>query len=305
MQRLLHYLVCYDLVAAFEEMFSRFNRRSLFTLRNAAVTVLLLHMFVLSGGRVKSRPLAAENALVSQHSHNASWNQYRIGDGIARYPGAPGCEECPHSIVCQYTKETVAKNDIPALVRVLDRGNWCRPPCKTKNLALLHLRLGDGLCAIHDEPCRGNRTDWPDCWNNDEDCWYDPGAATKQYAFSKDWYLSVMEELNLQHELQGIVIVSDKLHWTRTDDPRGGNFEVDDAYLNNVAAFFRTRFSHVELRSPGLPDDDFAFLCMAETFVSGGGGFSKLIAEVVKLRGGRVINPQSFNHQVSITRDQL
>ena len=225
-------------------------------------------------------------------SNNMSWNAYRIGDGLARYPGAPGCDEFPQSLVCLYLQETRDKNDVTALMRVLDLGHWCRHPCITANLAFVHLRLGDGLCAQYDEPCRGNRTDEPDCWNRERDCWYDPGAETKRYAFSKVWYLTVLEELSLLKDLEGITIVSDKYHWTRTKDPRDGNFSVDDTYLNNVVKFFGARFSNVKLHPQGTPDEDFALLCKSEVFVSGGGGFSSLISEVVRRRGGRVIKPR-------------
>jgi hypothetical protein len=46
----------------------------------------------------------------------------------------------------------------------------------------------------------------------------------------------------------------------------------------------------VEVRGMSLPDDDFAHMCNAKTFVQTGGGFSSLIAEVVKKRGNLVIS---------------
>lgn len=46
----------------------------------------------------------------------------------------------------------------------------------------------------------------------------------------------------------------------------------------------------MEVRAESLPDDDFAYMCNAKTFVQAGGGFSSLIAEVVKKRGNLVIS---------------
>ena len=86
--------------------------------------------------------------------------------------------------------------------------------------------------------------------------------------------------------------MNNKLHWTRTKDPRKGNISVDDSYVESLAGFLRTKFQHVIISEPQLPDEDFAMLCAAEVFVQGGGGFSSLVGEVVKRRGGTVIKPR-------------
>ena len=130
-----------------------------------------------------------------------SWNEYRIGDGVALYPGAPACAEFPGSIVCAYHLETNQPNNISALVKVLDQR------AKTRiddDIAVVHVRLGDGLCAKVDEPCRGTKTGDPDCWNHDEDCWYD-NTISRQYTYSKYWYESVISQLQ-KLEVKKIII---------------------------------------------------------------------------------------------------
>jgi hypothetical protein len=215
------------------------------------------------------------------------WNDYRIGDGISLRHDAPGCEMYPDSVVCAYSKETTKPNDKAALVKVLSR--YSTRQNNSSTLAFLHVRLGDGLCAQVDPLCRVSETK-PDCWNNDADCWFDDNSATKQYAYSRRWYYNVVSALKLT-QVSKIVVTGDKFHWTRTPDPRHNDFSVDDAYLANVAQYFRSQGFSVCVKDQELPDIDFVILCSARVFVQGGGGYSALIAEVVQHRGGLVIRP--------------
>jgi len=213
------------------------------------------------------------------------WNVYRIGDGVAIYPGAPTCDTFPGSIVCAYQEETQEPNNISALVKVLDKRSKTRAG---EGVAFVHVRLGDGLCAKNDDPCRGTESADPDCWNNDQDCWND-GI---QYAYSKYWYDSTISLMKTLH-IKRIVVVGDKFHWTRTPDPRLGDFSVDEAYLDHITHFFLDHGFGVAILAPDLPDSDFTYLCSARVFVRGGGGYSTLVANVVKTRGGVVIEPST------------
>ena len=215
---------------------------------------------------------------------NEYWNEYRIRDGVKFYPGAPSCEAFPDSIVCAYQQETHQSNNISALVKVLEHRSEIR---MDTDVAFVHVRLGDGLCAKVDKPCRGARSGDPDCWNDDEDCWFDVNIS-RQYAYSKHWYKAIILQLQ-KLQIKIMVIVGDKFHWTRTPDPRRGNFRVDEKYLDSMAHFFRERGFEVILHEPNLPDSDFMYLCSAHVFVRGGGGYRALVARVVENRGGIVI----------------
>ena len=222
------------------------------------------------------------------------WNEYRIGDIVALRSDAPGCELYPKSIGCEYTRETEEPNDIAALKRVLDNHSQQLG----YNLAALHVRIGDGLCAQIDDSCRGMTRTKPDCWNDDRDCFTNIHSNTKQYAYSRRWYETVVSELKTTR-VSRIVIVGDKYHWTRTPDPRNGNYRVDEEYLGNVAHFFRTRGFEVCVKDTEVPDVDFALLCSARVFIQGGGGYSALVAEIVKQRGGLVIRPTNSSEKFS------
>ena len=225
---------------------------------------------------------------------SGKWNDYRIGDGVALRPDAPGCDQYPDSIVCAYQKYSSEPNNITALLRVLDAYRT-QQSTMSANAIVVHVRLGDGLCAQFDQLCRGDKTHTPNCWEDDSDCWFDPQSSTKQYAFSERWYENVMLDLSTYRGQRAVFILGDKHHWTRTPDPRK-DYSVDDAYLENVKIFFRSLFQCVHILEAGDPDEDFALMCSARTFVQGGGGYSALIAQVIEARGGTVFKPNQGTH---------
>ena len=57
-------------------------------------------------------------------------------------------------------------------------------------------------------------------------------------------------------------------------------------YVQAVAAVFRDAGFETRLRLGQHPDEDFAYMAQARCFVSGGGGFSQTIAELVRRNGG-------------------
>ena len=40
------------------------------------------------------------------------------------------------------------------------------------------------------------------------------------------------------------------------------------------------------------PDDDFLFMCNSKTFIKSGGGFSRIISQIVKSNGGKIYDPK-------------
>jgi hypothetical protein len=231
-----------------------------------------------------------------KNASHARRNDYRISDGLLRQYDAPGCETYPTSLVCKYHVEAAGSKtlDLEALIRVLEQIERQEPVWRyhSKNTALVHLRLGDGLCAQYDPRCRGPRTDIPNCWETDEDCFVNPDSVTKQYAFSSRWYRDIFMHLESLH-VRHVIIIGDKYHWTRTPDPRKGKYSIDDTYVAHVADAFRNRDFSVTVREPTSPDEDFVRMCSARTFVQGGGGYSALIAYVVNSRGGIVLRPST------------
>ena len=59
---------------------------------------------------------------------------------------------------------------------------------------------------------------------------------------------------------------------------------------NEVVKYVELQSYSVSLRWNQSPDIDFVIMCNARYFVQGSGGFSSVIADTVRLRGGKVFN---------------
>ena len=66
-------------------------------------------------------------------------------------------------------------------------------------------------------------------------------------------------------------------------------------YLSIIETFFKENgFRVIRRVNCGLPDEDFIFMSNADIFVQGGGGYSELIAKMVKMNGGTVLYNRTF-----------
>lgn len=219
----------------------------------------------------------------------SAWDGYRISDGIMLHSELDWCDEHPDSIVCKYRLKTNTASNFSVLLSVMDSFDVLDAP-EEWNTAVMHVRIGDGLCQRIDPLCRGHRTDTPDCWHRETDCWFDKNIP-RRYAFPKKCYVSIFESLR-KHGIKKVIVVGDPRHWTRTTDMRNGNYNVDETYVGNLASSLQEYGIHATIRQPGTPDEDFLFMCAARVFVQSGGGFSTLIGTIVQIhRGGTTFRP--------------
>jgi len=221
------------------------------------------------------------------------WNDYRLSDSIGKYPDAPGCDRYPESLACAYSKQTSSAYNVAILLQILQEWKESGKLLPTSELPqadeiVVHLRLGDALCAKHDF-CGSAQ---PDCFQNSSDCFTNDGH---RYAYSKPDYEAVLELI--KEKVGGsldnwkVVIVGNPYHWTRTTDPRQGDFSVDRKYVSDVKELF-IKSGFPEVRVHGLdgftPDEDFMYMTSARMLVLGGGGYSELCARVVSHAGGSI-----------------
>lgn len=219
---------------------------------------------------------------------------YRLADSLKLYPGSPGCQLYPNSIVCEYQKLTKKKESIPDLIRVLEaRKNGSEVP--DPHVAVIHTRLGDGLCVEKDKRCHRKSQGPSDCWNDILDCAATFEKPYYRYAYPKEYYIKVVQELK---HVNKVVVMGNMNHFqiraSRNDT------SVDERYLSHMTAFFESQGFEVQLRLNGDPDKDFAFACAARTFVKCGGGFSSLMAGVVKAKNNTVL-PTNMDHDILYT----
>lgn len=263
--------------------------------------------------------LCVDEVMVAAEVAAENWNDYEIGDGIKRlwkYKGSRRyevCERWPDSLLCEYFTRTDQANDISVLADIVDQwnntdashGSSANKNKPSRNITVLHLRLGDGLCGKYDlgsqwdaTRCKGAKVGVdtariPNCWENDTDCYV--GREGVFYAYPKHHYVQVAADLleSLGNSTR-IVVVGDPSHWTRNEDMRNGDYSVDFAYRDSVVSFFRSKGFEVQTRcSSGRPDDDFVYMSSAKNFIQGGGGYSKLVSDVVTANGGQVFIPRT------------
>jgi hypothetical protein len=133
----------------------------------------------------------------------------------------------------------------------------------------------------------------PSCWEKDTDCFVN---SNRDFcAYPKNYYEPVATDLlELVGNVTRIVVLADPSHWTRNKDMRNRDFSIDYAYKDNVISFFRSKgFHNIKVRKESArPDEDFVFMSLAQNFVQGGGGYSKLISSVVSANGGTVFKPR-------------
>ena len=263
--------------------------------------------------------LCVDEVMVAAEVAAENWNDYEIGDGVKRiwkYKGSRRyevCERWPDSLLCKYYTRTEKANDISVLADVVDQwnntgashGNSVYKNTPSRNITVLHLRLGDSLCGKYDlgsqwdgTRCKGAKVGVdnariPDCWENETDCYV--GSEGFLYAYPKHYYVQVVADLleSVRNSTR-IVVVGDPSHWTRNKDMRNGDYSVDFAYRDSVISFFRSKGFEVQNHcSSGRPDDDFVYMGSAKNFIQGGGGYSKLVSNVVVANGGQVFIPRT------------
>ena len=66
-------------------------------------------------------------------------------------------------------------------------------------------------------------------------------------------------------------------------------FPRSSAYIRGVRDFFVEKGFTVDLRLGRQPDDDVVYMSRAKHFIQGGGGFSIVIAGIVRELGGQVL----------------
>lgn len=211
------------------------------------------------------------------------WNNYRLGDKVL-YDKSPGCEVYPGTIICEYEKRTHEKHDIKTLAAIV-KEHSATTALPSPNQVVLHVRLGDGLMGDH-------------CWENHEDC-RPRHADPPFYCFPKSYYENILGEIPPNSE---IVVLGSPRHLRKTEGDeqaqsrvQDGNFTRDETYVDQLVQFFEEGGRSVTRRESSMnPDHDFVFMCYAKTLIEGGGGYSRLAAEVVESLGGKVILKQKL-----------
>jgi hypothetical protein len=200
---------------------------------------------------------------------------YRLGDMIllsksnkwSRYNTSSGFDyhlrHYPNSIATEYMLKTNQPNDYNTLIKIIQTRKITNI---YNNYLIIHLRLGD---VIKDSPFSI----------------YELLYSNKTNHFSKyikqmSYYQNISNLAN-KYNIKKIVIVTG----FHTKGPYTKSYE----YINKVKSFFEKNGFQVSIRIDNNPDDDFLLMCNAKYFTPSGGGFSRVIKNIVQRRGGIII----------------
>ena len=205
------------------------------------------------------------------------WKNYRLGD-IVKYYTNEKYEKYPYeyinsiknkypnSIGDKYLKN-IQKKNIKVLNKVLnDIKNKNKP---NKNDIVVHLRLGDSLLDF-----KNNKFTYLKKRN-------------EEYAITLENFEKTMKKLDNNKK----IILVYGIHNSKGIKKKN----LSRIYLQKIRKILKKYNFYFSERKDYNPDDDFYFMSNSKIFVKSGGGYSKMISELVKLKGNLVIDSNLDN----------
>lgn len=140
---------------------------------------------------------------------------------------------------------------------------------KEREKTTLHLRIGDVLVGYDEKKNYFKKLE----------------SLPYKYFYQIDEYQEIIQILK-KKKIKKIYLFygNHKKHWNK----------ANDIYIKKIKEKFKENNIELETDNLGNPDDDFIKMSNSEIFIQSGGGFSKIIASLVKLRGGMVLDPKKL-----------
>jgi hypothetical protein len=198
------------------------------------------------------------------------WENYRLGD-IYKYYTDLKHEKVKYgyinsipskyhgSIGAEYVLKNESKNiNFNLLLKIVNERTKKMTYSPNSNELILHLRIGDAIQGYN------SKTDKFDYLSN---------YATKLETLTKN--------INIFKNKRVIIFYGN--HVSRAKK------KYSELYLTHLRQLFKNNNIKFEETSNGDPDEDFLIMCNAKTFIKSGGGYSNLIAQVVRHKKNKVI----------------
>lgn len=206
-------------------------------------------------------PESANTDNIAKQLFNDKWNKYRLGDLFFIRPIFKSMtndnldyheHQFPESIASEYIKQNkpYKHENMDLLLKIIS--------LKNKNFhvpeLVLHIRIGDVICAE---------------------------GSTRSTCYSRigdtEWWDKLITYIK-NNNIKKVNIVSGS---------HKNECLIDSArYLENRRQFLNKNGINVEYTLGQSPDDDLIFASKAKHFISTGGGYGKLIGNVVEKNGG-------------------
>lgn len=206
------------------------------------------------------------------------WKNYRLGDILKgyciknkEYKYINGIKKnLPNSIGSKYLNKTSDRKDKKLDLQILneilnDIKNKKKP---NKNDIVVHLRLGDVLLD----------------YKNDKFVYFK--YKTKEYAIILENFEKTMKKIDNKKK----IILVYGIHNSNGEKKK----ILSEIYLKKIRKILKKYNFKFSERVNYNPDDDFYFMSQSNTFIKSGGGYSKIISQIVKLNGGVVIEPNDI-----------
>ena len=228
------------------------------------ILILLLLIISLFNDSVSSDWLekeSQESRDIEKLLFNDSFNEFRLGDVFYFWPDSKNLNyhttSFPGSIADSYIKESTKQEDYTTIIRIVNEKS--KDNIITPEL-VIHIRIGDIMCDI--------------LWRYGRECYTGYGNT--------EWWNNVIDIIKKEN-IKSIGIIAGA-HYKQC-------LGVSARYLLN-----RKKFLEKLLNIPVMfylgknPDEDLIFGSKSKYYISTGGGYGKLIGDLVKNNGGKVLS---------------
>jgi len=212
----------------------------------------------------KTTPEGEEPAFGYRLGDMVTSESFRQGDGGRDFH----LKNFPDSIASDYMRRTKDESNLNILDEIVKERTTAPEHKPAATDLLIHLRLGDVLdntpYLVKDFLSR-----------------YVLYANGFNYVKPLSYYQSILEEMN-DLGLSSVILI--------------GGYHKDlmkksksEKYVAEIQKFFEANNKTVQTRINGNADEDFIYMCNATYFTPSGGGFSRIVKDIVLMRGMNIL----------------
>jgi GR25 family glycosyltransferase involved in LPS biosynthesis len=171
----------------------------------------------------------------------------------------------PKSIASEYLRSTNDEGNYKILSNII-RKRSNRDSIPDKNSLIVQLRVGD----VIEQDNYTNGASVSDFLNKESN------SSVKSISY----YEQLLPEIKRKPINKIILVAGSHIKFP--------NYNKSMAYINGIKEFFEKNGFKVELRLGKNPDEDLIFISNAKWYIPSGGGFSRILIELIKRGGGTV-----------------
>ena len=222
-----------------------------------------------------------------------NWKKYRLADFFYQQEGEKRHKRFPGTIIHEYYQKTSQPNNRKILIEVIEKMQADRQIIKpSPDCCIIHLRTGDII----------NNSEFSVEQLMSKKRYFQKNAKTgsyikanwNQYVKTKQYYILAAERLK-RINIKKVSFLYNLDFNPFADSETNGKYpcnlnnEKSARYVEEVKSIFiKNSFEIDEYKGQDV-DYDFIYMCCSEFFIPSGGGFSRLIKEILKLRKKTII----------------